>query len=221
MQEKFLEKNRSNYSSNIKNFGRKLGVNVKEGALSIHKFVKGEKYYEFWVNSNIIIENIQNSYFFYLIEINKNTGLSTRNLSSETPLPILQKKSCQGIMEICPLFRDFYENDIPYSHKQLLASNLVHVKSGKKFFFGGLKNTILDGKSNGNILKLIWAIRKSAIRPDAHMKNSADAEAITINFRAKSDKYREGLIISHWTKRKDGWNSHCGMRYAAIQTASI
>ena len=139
VQEKFLEKGSDNYSKLVKRLGLKLDVNVKNNVLSIHRFSISGKNDVFGADSIIIIENAQKPYNSYLIETNQKTGVSAGDTLPREPQALLRNKSCQDMTKICPLLRDFYEKEIPYSHKLLLASNLIHIKGGKEFFFNGLK----------------------------------------------------------------------------------
>lgn len=139
VQEKMLEEDSHNYARNIKQLGKKLKVSVKKGTLGIHRRIGVEKSEKFWVNSVIITENIRNSSKFYIIEKEEPAYQYSENAYFEKDLEIIQKKSRQDMIKICPLFRNFYEKEIPYGHKQLLASSLVHVKGGKGLFFRGLK----------------------------------------------------------------------------------
>lgn len=145
VQGELLERDSSNYSKNVKRLGKKLGVEVKNNVLAIHQVMGHPENYGFRINSNtIIMESIQDPYNLYIIEKPDGAAGGGKPLGAEgthqkSALPLIQNKTYRDIARICPLFRDFYERDLPHAHKFFLATNLIHIKGGKKLFFDGLK----------------------------------------------------------------------------------
>lgn len=138
MQEWMMDEDAKNYSRNVKRFGKKHGIRVKDGILMIHKAVKEEQTKEIQANQQIFINSGQDNSPSYIIELGNKADIQKEQGENKRNLRVIRDKTYQDIADICPLFRDFYEKDLPHHQKFFLATNLFHVKGGQKLFFDGL-----------------------------------------------------------------------------------
>lgn len=138
MQERMMEEDAANYSRNIKRFGKKYGIKVKDGVLMIHKAIKENRIKEALTDQQIFIGSRKDDSSFYIIELGDKTDIRQERAADKKNIHVLQNKTYQDIANICSLFRDFYEKDLSHQQKFFLATNLFHIKGGQKLFFDGL-----------------------------------------------------------------------------------
>lgn len=139
MQEKVMTEDSVNYARSIRSFGRKHGIAVRENMLMIHQ-VTEDGGIEIPSDSPHILLGDPGSPSYYMIETGTPTAAQKGHTQNKRDFRLIQDRSYQEIADICPLFRDHYEEDLPHQQKFLLATNLSHVKGGKKLFFDGLKD---------------------------------------------------------------------------------
>lgn len=128
------EKDKKNYGRNIIKLGNQLGIAVDKGLLCVHRLSELNKNEEIGANPYYIMGNARISSKCYIIEPPQHHV----SIRPKENIKELRNKSCHDIAKICPLFGDFYDKDLPHEYKFLLATNLIHVKGGKTFFFDGL-----------------------------------------------------------------------------------
>lgn len=138
MQGWMMKEDPKNYAINVKSFGKKHGIRVKDGILMIRKALKEEQTKEIQTDQQIFIGNRQDGSPSYIIELEDKTNIQQEQAENKKDIRVLQNKSYQEIANICPLFRDFYERDLSHQQKIFLATNLFHIKGGQKLFFDGL-----------------------------------------------------------------------------------
>ena len=137
MQEWTLEKDPKNYARNIKRFGKANGIRARDGVLMIRKAGEEERTQEARTDQRIFIGGGQDSPC-YIIETEDKANVCRERAQSERNIRVIRDKTYQDIADACPLFRDFYEMDLPHQQKFFLATNLFHIKGGQKLFFDGL-----------------------------------------------------------------------------------
>ncbi len=137
MQEWTLEKDPKNYARNIKRFGKANGIRVQDGVLMIHKAGDEKWMEEARTDQKIFIGGGQDS-LCYVIETEDRANVQRERPQGKRNVRVIRDKTYQDIADACPLFRDFYEMDLSHQQKFFLATNLIHIKGGRKLFFDGL-----------------------------------------------------------------------------------
>lgn len=138
MQQWMMEEDPKNYARNVKRFGKKQGIRVKDGILMIRRAAKWEQTEEIPTDQQILIGNQQDGTPSYIIEMGDKSGIKKEQAENKRDIRIIQNKTYQDIANVCHLFQDFYEKDLSHQQKFFLATNLFHIKRGQKLFFDGL-----------------------------------------------------------------------------------
>ena len=123
-----------NYSTDLKNFGKKSGIKVSDGKLCI--------FYETEFNADGIEEKIIDNGIImlpYQKEMKCNvTTVKGREIKEKSPM--LSSFDAESLCKLCALLRDFINGkDLHHDLKFLLATNLINIKGGKKIFEDQLK----------------------------------------------------------------------------------
>lgn len=137
LQEKMMEEDRTNYSRNIKRFGKKHGIKIRDNVLMIHESA-GDEVSDGSAGRQIVIDGGQDWSSSYVIEMEDPRSVHQEDVQKRRDIRIIRDKTYQDIADICPLFKDHYEKDLDHQKKFFLATNLLHVKGGQKLFFDGL-----------------------------------------------------------------------------------
>lgn len=135
--EKIKAENPSNFSRQIQSIGRKLGIATDKNLLGIYRWDEIEDLEEIWALPSILfIGEAQNSSKSYAMLAR------TPHTQSRHPKEALEEIRGQDavrLSQVCPLFKDFCNGDLPHEHKFLLATNLASIRKGKTFFFEQLR----------------------------------------------------------------------------------
>lgn len=123
-----------NYSTDLKNFGKKSGIKVSDGKLCIFN--------ETEFNADGIEEKIIDNGIImlpYQKEMKCNvTTVKGREIKEKSPM--LSSFDSESLCKLCALLRDFINGkDLHHDLKFLLATNLINIKGGKKIFEDQLK----------------------------------------------------------------------------------
>lgn len=135
-------KDPKNYARKMKKIADDHGIGWDGKTLQIYRIEKNSQNEEFVIDTdNTIIVNVSDSSNYVIFQ---NIPLHQDSQRHKRAINCLRNKTLKEIMDICPLFRDFYTSaeDIPHEYKFLLATNLVHVDGGRELFFHGLKEGI-------------------------------------------------------------------------------
>lgn len=138
MQERSLTENNKNHARDIKSFGKKYGIKVRDNVLMIHHVLDNGQTEILSEDGYILLKDGDAPSPYYVIETETPASTQAGHPQDKKDIRPIQNKSYQEIADICPLFRDFYEKDLHHQQKFFLATNLLHVKGGQKLFFDGL-----------------------------------------------------------------------------------
>lgn len=118
-----------NYSTDLKNFGKKSGIKVSEGKLCI--FNEAE------FNSEDIEDKIIDNGII-LLPYRKElrcTVDSVKGREIKEAYPTLTSFDSESLCKLCALLRDFInEKDLDHELKFLLATSLINIKGGRRLF---------------------------------------------------------------------------------------
>lgn len=123
----------SNYAKKIRRIADKMKIAINQNTLCIHRGVK-QKMDDFEGNTSIIIENPCESSIFYVIEKTVVHPPCMQTPSDKT-IPLVEGTDEKLLSQCCRLCKDFYSMEITHNQKFLIATNLLHLKNGKKIFF--------------------------------------------------------------------------------------
>lgn len=123
-----------NYSTDLKNFGKKSGIKVSDGKLCIFNETEfnADGIEEKIVDNGIIMLPYQKE-----MKCNMET-VKGREIKEKSPM--LSSFDSESLCKLCALLRDFINGkDLHHDLKFLLATNLINIKGGKKIFEDQLK----------------------------------------------------------------------------------
>ena len=138
MQERSSVENHKNHARDIKSFGKKHGIKVRDSVLMIHRAMDDGQTEIPSDSGYILLKDGDAPSPYYVIETETPAATQQGHTRDKKDIRLIQNKSYQDIADLCPLFRDFYEKDLSHQQKFFLATNLIHVKGGQKLFFDGL-----------------------------------------------------------------------------------
>lgn len=149
-----------NYNREMCKIAKELSVAMENNLLAIYRLDDQEEIEENRILSNIIMINIQKSSSVYIIKkIDSSNHVHPQSILHERKCKVIQGKTLDELMNDCSLLRDHYDYDLNHQQKFLLATNLVHIKGGKSFFFDGLSN-------HHKKWEIAWSyIRKNKYKP--------------------------------------------------------
>lgn len=123
-----------NYSTDIKNFGKKSGIKVSDGEICI--FNEAE------FNSDGIEDKITDNGIVmlpYQKEQNGNAD-SVKGREIKEARPMLTSFDSESLCKLCALLRDFINGkDLHHELEFLLATNLINIKGGRQLFEDNMK----------------------------------------------------------------------------------
>lgn len=165
MQEKILAEDSKNHARTIKKFGKDHGIKVRENALMIHQIVDGSKIGMPPDGPHILLGDTDSA-SYYMIETGASESPQRGHAQGKRDLRVIQGKSYQEIADICPLFRDHYEKDLPHQQKFFLATNLLHIKGGQSLFFNGLVDHQDRWKAQWKYIKAVGYVPQRCCNAD-------------------------------------------------------
>ena len=144
-----------NHTRELEKIADDIGIKIEKGVFRILVGCKEDISEEIWAAPHIIymgeIHNSSTIYFYEKLDKGLNEEKINFYKSRKEPEQI-RNKAAKDIKKCCPLFEDHYNVDLHHNLKFMLATNLKHVKGGKKLFFDGLVDHIEKWKSAWNTM---------------------------------------------------------------------
>ena len=123
-----------NYSTDLKNFGKRSGIKVSDGRLCI--------FYDTEFNSEGIEDKIiDNGIIMLPYRKEQNCDVySVKEREIKETRPMLTSFDSASLCKLCALFRDFINGkDLHHDLEFLLATNLINIKGGRQLFEDNMK----------------------------------------------------------------------------------